>query len=218
MSETFTIPQEIMPSTLAAYAKGKKDFDAFANVAITMFQGVTAIQFKAAFESVRAEAARAGDFATLASDAKGYTVPAKLKKIVLSGQDFVKKHSIPEKKKGDKVVTPAFTPKIQFLLEIDGDNVTLAVVQGRIGKRSANGTVGANSRISAFVAWERGKKKGDTFKVVKVKDSEGKVKGYKVDGRPVASRGKGGLATYILKMHPKSHTTAILVNYGYSLD
>lgn len=219
MDKLFQIPQEIMASTLEHHAKGEKAFITFSKVAVTMFKGISDIQFRAAFEMVRADAARIESFGQLEKEAKGYKVTSKLISILQDGAAHVKTYSIAEVKKGDKVVTESFTPKLTYILELTGeDTVTLKVIDGKIGKRSANGTVGSNSRISAFIAWGRGAKKGDTFKVVKVTNSEGKVTGYKVDGRAVASRGKGGLSAYILKMHPKSETTKILVSYGYSLD
>ncbi len=133
------------------------------------------------------------------------------------GAKFITENTIEEKKKGDKVIQEGYTPKLTFVVELDGDKGVLKVISGKKSKRSANGTVGSNSRISAFNAYKRGKKAGDTFKVEKA--DEGGKKGFRVDGRFVPSRGKGGgLAGFILKTQGDSKTAEILRNYGYSLD
>lgn len=74
--------------------------------------------------------------------------------------------------------------------------------------RSTDGKVSTTSRKSAFVAAKEGKKKGDTFTIVKAE------KGYKCGERFIP---RGKLAGYILKVHPTSHAAEILKRYGYSL-
>jgi len=215
MSDLFSIPEGIMPSLLEAHESGKKDFDA-AIAGVVMLYKVTATQARAAFKADLAGAKRDASLESLRESASNYKVPAKLLGILTDGVKHILAHTIEEVKKGDKVVTEGFTPKVTFIVTIDDGTGKLEVISGKVGKRSANGSVGSNSRISAFVAWGRGVKKGDTFKVVQHVES-GK-KGYKVDGRFVPSRGKGGLAAFILKVHGKSHTAKILTDYGYSLD
>jgi hypothetical protein len=77
--------------------------------------------------------------------------------------------------------------------------------------RSTDGKVSSNSRISAFVAYQRGKKAGDTFTIAKA------GKAYKDGDRAIPKRQNGGLAGYILKVYPSSKTAAILTQYGYTL-
>jgi len=214
MADLFKIPADIMPSLLEAHASGKKDFDGVI-AGVVMLYKVTAIQARAAFKADLAGAQRDASLESLRKEAVGYAIPPKLLKLVIAGEKHIADHSIVEVKKGDKVITESFTPKLTYIVTVEEGKAKLEILSGKVGKRSKDGAVGSNSRISAFVAWERGAKKGDKFKVVKA-DSDGK-KGYKVDGRFVPSRGKGGLAAFILKVHAKSHTAKILTDYGYSL-
>lgn len=214
MSNAFAIPQTVLPMALAAFEKGTKSFDTFAKAAEGVM-GCTPAVFKAAFESVRVQAAMAESFGNVAKEATSYKVPKTILKILKQGAEHVAAFTVAEVKEGDKVTTPAFTPRVTFAFEYDSeaDTAKLVAIQGRVSSRVAKGgTPGTNSRISAYVAWKRGAKAGDTFKVTKAD------KGYKVDGRFVPSRQNGGLAGYVLKAHPNSKTTEILKSYGYTTE
>lgn len=210
------IPEAILGKALEAHAKGKKAFDSFLGV-VEMAMGCSPKVFRDSFEAVRVKAQSDADISKVRTLAEQYKIPAGLQKVVKAGQAYIAKYTVEEKKEGDKVVTEGFTPRLTYVVTVEGDEMKLEILSGKVGKRSANGTVSSNSRISAFVAWQRGFKAGDTFKVVKLTEA-GKVTGYKVDGRVVASRGKGGLVQYILKMHKDSNTARILRDYGNSLD
>lgn len=212
MSKSFQIPDSILPQALAAYEKGEKDFSAFAAVASGMFGHKDSATFVAAFHKVRAEAKRNADFATLAEKVGAYKVPKSLATLVKLGQAFVTAHSVAEEKEGDTVKVPGFTPRVVFTVEYDAekDTATVSVTQGKVTTRASKGDKpGSNSRVSAYTAWKRGAKSGDSFKVVKVDG------GYKVDGRFVPSRANGGLAAFVLKVHPTTKTAEILKQYGY---
>lgn len=213
MSKLFEIPAAVMPMALAASAKGEKDLAQFASAAEGIL-GVKAAIFLSAFQGIRVEAERSEAVKVIEAAAAGYSVPNGMLKVLKMGVDFTTKYTIAEQKDGETVKVAGYTPRLTFMVEMAEDGTaSLKVNAGSIGVRaSKGGTKADSSRISAFEAWKRGVKGGDTFKVVK----DGKS--YKVDGRIVPGRKNGGLTGFILKVHPNSKTAAILKDYGNSLD
>jgi len=216
--QDYTIDEKVLPQALEAFNAGKESFEGFCAAAKILYRVEPEI-FKAAFAKQRIGAARDAGFVALQKQAAGKTVTKPILALLELGAKFVTDHTIHEVKKGEEIVVAGYTPKVSFVVElipgVDGKPAkgAIQVVLGAIRTRaSKGGTKSPNSRISAFVAWDKtGSKKGDKFKVVKVKDSNGKLSGYKVDGRIVK---KGGLTDYLVKMYPNSATVQKLRDYG----
>jgi len=103
-----------------------------------------------------------------------------------------------------------------FSLSISYDEATdkaqISIVGKRGRKAAQDGEVSSGSNISAWTAYKKGKKDGDTFVITKV---EG---GYKHVERFIPQRANGGLVNYLLKMFPSSKSAAILTRYGKTIS
>lgn len=210
------------------FAKGADAFDAYA-VMVPKVCGGTEDEFRTAFADFRAAAERGISLKSIEKDLAAFKVTKSIIKELAKGHAHITKFTITEEKDDDgKITTPGFTPKLTYVLEYipeveevknDKDEITteavaasaiIKVIAGKVSTRSV-GKGEKKGRVSAFVAWEKtGKKQGDTFVILKTKGSDGKVDGYKVDGRFV---GKGKLTKFLLDVHPNSKTIAHMRSY-----
>lgn len=229
----FTLDDSAMARALATFAKGPEAFKQLTAAAEVVW-GCDSDTFLKAFNAQKFDAARGVSFANVATEAKGFKPTKGLLKILAFGAEHVKAFSVTEQKDSDgKVTTPAQAPRLTYVVEYtpavveqkdskgkvtvtaSDATATLAVTAGRV-RSKGKASEGAN--ISAPNAVKKGIAAGDTFKLETVKDSNGKTEGFKVDGRFVPSKKNGGLCRYILKVHPNSHSAAILRDHGKTLD
>ena len=213
----------VMEMALAASKKGKKEFDKHAS-AVPVVCGGTVKEWLAHWEIARQAAQRDASVKTIEARCAAYPVPKKLLAILQAAHEHCDEFKVAEVKDGDKVVTPAFLPRLAFTMTFvpeEGDKAAHGIVKVTSGKvttrASKGGTKGENSRISAFTAWKTGKKRGDTFVVTQEKNSEKKVCGYKVYASKDDTTGryvvKGKLTEYFLAQYPKSETIAYMRTY-----
>lgn len=207
-------------TAMTKFDEGTEAFDAYASL-VPQVCGGTETDFRSAFEAFRQSALRTESLKVIEKDADSYKVPKSLISRLAKGHAYISEFTISEVKDDDgKVITPAFTPKLTYIIEYipatgEGDDAKpesakLRVIAGKVSTRSV-GKGEKKGRISAFVAWDKtGKAQGDTFVIIKTKGNDGKVDGYKVDGRFV---GKGKLTQFLLKMHPNSKTVAHMRTY-----
>jgi hypothetical protein len=222
MSDAFKIPAEMLPMALKAHAKGTKDFDKFCTAAAGLLVGGTSAKVKAAFETVRIETERTESFKGISKNIAGIKVPKTMLKVLQEAHEHIVKFTVTEKKDGDKVITKAFTPRIRVEVEYTpAQNVgtkeeiaataKFTAVEGRITARTKGGTKSGKSRISAYVAYERGVKAGDKFKVEKC---DGGYKFYAVGSTVGRFVKKGKLTELFIAVVPESFTVGILKDYG----
>lgn len=219
---------KIMGRANIKFALGADVFDAYADIVPDVCGG-TKEEFLAAFADFRLAAERDISLKTIEKDVIAYKVPKSLITKLAKGQDHIAQFTITEVKDSDgKITTPGFAPKLMYVLEFIAEveevknakgeitteakaaNAILKVISGKVTTRTT-GKGDKKGRISAFIAWKNtGKKQGDTFVIVPTKGSDGKVDGYKVDGRFVAFR---KLTSFLLAVYPDSHTIAHMKSY-----
>ena len=155
-----------------------------------MTEDVSPEAFDAAFDATAKEMEKTLARESLEADATGMSVTKAISALAQRAAD------------ADLILT------IQW--DADAEKATIGI-SGKRGRKASTGSVSSNSNISAWTAYQRGIKAGDTFKIRKV---EG---GYKEGERFIPKRANGGLCAYILKTKPSSKTAKILGDYGKTL-
>ena len=156
-----------------------------------MTDGVSAKDFDAAFDAVAEEMVKVIAREGLEKDAAGMTVT---KAIAGLAKDAAE-HNL--------VLTISW--------DAESEKATISIA-GKRGRKASTGDVATGSNISAWTAYQRGKKAGDAFEIRKVDG------GYKHKDRFIPKRANGGLKNYILKMFPSSESAKVLAKYGKTLD
>ena len=184
---------KMTPDTYRKVAGFREDEAKWAQICAVyeMTDGVSAVDFLAAFDAMAGEMAKTMARESLEADAAGMTVTKAIAALAMRASE------------DDLVLTISW--------DKDAEKATIGIQGKRGRKASANGEVSSGSNISAWTAYRRGFKAGDTFKIRKV---EG---GYKEGERFIPKRANGGLCAYILKTKPDSKTAKILKDYGKTL-
>jgi hypothetical protein len=190
MSDAYKMSQE----TYRKVAGFRKDAKGWAQIqtVFQMTEGVSAKGFDAAFDAMTGEMAKVLVREEMEKDAKGIKVTVGLTKMAARAAEH------------------GFVLTISYDAETEKATVSISGKRGR--RASKDGDVASTSNISAWTAYQRGKKDGDKFDIRKVDG------GYKHGDRFIPSKANGGLKNYILKMFPESKTAAVLAKYGKTLD
>jgi hypothetical protein len=174
---------------VAGFRKDKAKWSQIQTV-YELTDSVSAKDFDAAFDTMTSEMAKILAREGLEKKASGMNVTNAISALAKEASD------------SDLVLTISW--------DADSDKAVISIA-GKRGRKASTGEVSSNSNISAWTAYRRGAKAGDTFKIRKV---EG---GYKEGDRFIPQRANGGLCAYILKTKPDSKTAKILGDYGKTL-